>query len=443
MERKRLAGLIAVLLLSIVMIGNLWGQDFKFDGYINSGLGIVASDREGEDATIKAYGVDSEQNGYRIRLHGNYTAEAGNLGIKFRLQSQGAANFTIGGVDRALLSFPYVYGFVKFADDKFNLLGGIIDDNTFAPSDWLMFSDRIDAGLGAMLKATPISGLDLGFGVYTINREGGPNNEVLSVSNFGYMPKIKDAKFTYSAAYTMPEVFRLSTSLRWKNKGANSALTYRYDGTDESARLYGEFRFLAVKELTAVIAARFDKIEDFSNRGDILFSETFNYKIDDSLTLGLNAGQYFFNRTNAAGDSIDTQPSLLFNLWGSYALGKVVPRLDLAYFIGGRDEMTNLAAPTANPGTNPAWRRRGFVAQGALGAQGSNPRVKDVDDDQSVFSIRPSVKFNLDRRTSVEIGDLLSFNSINYTPTTAKPFNNGDKKSLLTNVFYIDLRWMF
>ncbi|MDR0315856.1 MAG: hypothetical protein LBH97_03035, partial [Treponema sp.] len=103
---RKIFGFTVVLLLTIAVSG-LWAQELKFDGYLNSGIGIVSSDREDDDPILKAFGVDSESNGYRFRLNGSYTNEAKNAGARFRLQSQ--RNLALSGY----FSIPYAYGWVS------------------------------------------------------------------------------------------------------------------------------------------------------------------------------------------------------------------------------------------------------------------------------------------------------------------------------------------
>jgi hypothetical protein len=97
--QKKILGLTAALLL--ITTGVMYAQELKFDGYINSGVGVVVNNKDNSDPYFKAFGVDSEQNGYRFRLNGAYTNEAKNAGIRFRFQSQanlsaqGAATTTV------------------------------------------------------------------------------------------------------------------------------------------------------------------------------------------------------------------------------------------------------------------------------------------------------------------------------------------------------------
>jgi len=433
MKSLKLFGL-AALLLSTIVAGGLRAQELKFDGYVNSGLGVISTDIKDSDTVLKAFGVDSQQNGYRFRLNGSYQNEAGKAGARLRFQSQST-------LANGYFSLPYAYGWVKFANDIFYAAGGIVDDGTWATGDWWLYGDRIDGGLGALLKATPVKGLDLGLGAYVVNVQAGSNNQTLGAGNINFVdvrPKFGDVKYTYSAAYTLPDVFRVVATFRWKNKAGYDANSAKdgYQGRDESSRLLGEVRYLGVKDLTAVAAASFDKIEDFDNSGNIILSETFAYKLD-SLNLGLNAAQFLYSRKADAKPDKDT--GLLFNLWGSYAFGGIIPRLDLAYFLGGQS--------TLGAGNN-TWGRTtaGFA---------NKTGTADVGDDYSVFSVRPSVRLNLDSRTFVEIGDIINYDFANFdgyrkdgqalvlTHNDPTKILLGDTESRLSNVFYIDFKWSF
>jgi hypothetical protein len=442
MNNRKIFGL-ALLLLLMAAAGGLWAQELKFDGYLNSGLGVVVTDKEGEDAYIKAFGVDSESNGYRFRLNGSYTNEAKNAGARLRLQSQRRADR--GG----LFSLPYAYGWVGFFDSKLTLTGGLVMDGTWETVDWYWIDDQGE-GLGLLLKAEPVKGLNLGIGAYAISQQSGGSNNILSIGNssstgynlpnFGDIKlKPEDAKYTFNAAYTMPDTFRLGVSFRTKNRAAWTGVTaadinndgYGYSGREESSQLIGEFRLLAVKGLTAVVVGVLDNLDEFSDKGNIFLSETFGYKVNDDLNLGFNAAQFLYNRVDANDDKVDADPGLLFNLWGSYAFGSVVPRLDLVYFLGGQSKTAQ-------------WERRGFEAQGGLpgGPTGNYGRKDNDEDDNSVFSVRPSVKINVDSRTFLEIGDIINLDSSTKEGAYADK-DDAKKSTLLTNVFYVDVKFSF
>jgi hypothetical protein len=448
---KKFLVLTALILAAAAAV---FAQELKFDGYLNSGVGIVTDDNEDHDPYFKAFGVDSESNGFRFRLNGSYQNEAKNAGARFRLQGQRRID------QSGYLSMPYLYGWVGFLENKITLTGGLVDDGTWTSADWY-WNDDTGEGLGLLLKLEPIKGLNLGFGAYAISQQGGGGNNWLQYTpittgtdpntgaptytagtnrlpNFSeIMLKPEDVKYTFNAAYTMPDTFRLGAIYRTQNKAGWTGTRYldndkyTYGGREESAFLQAELRVLAVKNLTAVVVGAFNRLEEFDKRGNIMFSETFGYKLDN-LNVGLNAAQFLYNREDAAGNKIDADPGLLFNPWVSYTIDNVIPRLDLVYFAGGRSKMTS----------ENQWERRGFVPQGGAVDATGNPGVKDKDDDLSVFSVRPSVKLNLDSRIFLEIGDVINMDFGNFDGAY-KDSGDANKKSLLTNVFYVDVKFSF
>jgi len=301
MSSKKIFILAAALLAAMFVTGSLWAQELKFDGYLNSGLGIVVDNNEDHDPYVKPFGVDSESNGFRLRLNGSYTNEAKNAGVKFRLQAQRR-------MDQAgYLSMPYLYGWVGFFENKITLTGGLVDDSTWTSADW-WWNDDTGEGLGLLFKMEPVKGLNLGVGAYTISQQSGGSNNMLQFTpitavtnpitgdvtytaganrlpNFGeIMLKPEDMKYTFNAAYTLPDAFRLGAVFRAKNKAGWTGTRYldnddyEYGGREESMFLQTELRILAAKNLTAVAVGVFDKLEEFSKRGNMIFSETLRFQ---------------------------------------------------------------------------------------------------------------------------------------------------------------------
>lgn len=397
--------LFVIALMTAVLTGAIFAQELRFDGYLNSGLGVVSVGDN--DPILKAMGVDSEQHGYRFRLNGSYQNEDKNAGVRFRFQSQGT-------ISNGYFALPYVYGWVSFFDNRLSLSAGIVDDTTWETVDWWL-KDDVGEGLGLLLKASPIDGLNLGVGAYLISQQGSGSNNILS-TDAGNLPQFRDiklpldeVKYVFSGSYTVPKVLRIGATFRTENNAGWDSINRQ-----ETSQLIGELRILAVSNLTAVIVANFDKLEDFEDSGDIMFSETFAYKFNDQFSLGLNAVQLLYNRTT------EYAPGLLFNVWGSYAFGSVVPRLDVVYFMGGRSRTT-----TAVSNGDYQYHRRGFQAQAKAASA----------DAVSVLSARPSVRINLDNRTFLEIGDI-----INYDMGKGA---YGGEDTLFSNVFYVDVKWSF
>jgi hypothetical protein len=455
---------IAALLVSA---GGLFAQELKFDGYFNSGLGVVSTDTivpdgagaKPADTAIRAFGVDSESPGWRFRLNGSYTNEAKTLGARFRFQSQRVLN----GNNAGMFSLPYAYGWFSFLDNIFTVYGGLVDNTTWQTADFLFNNDGGE-GLGALVKISPIKGLDLGIGAYTISQQGpGSNNTLVVPKNGHYTPGIPGGsgasgaatpggttslnlgdlniglnrlKYTLNAGYTMPDLFKANLIFRTKNQaGAGSGTGFAtnvtedttgkevFAGFQESAMLVMEARLLAVKNLTGILVAQIDKLEDYDTTGVFNLYQTIGYKMGD-LGLGLNAAQYFSRAKNAAGEPSDV--GLHFNPWVSYTIGNIVPRLDLNYFLAGKA----LVSPGANQLPGASYHRKVFSLANNYAA-----------DDVSVFALRPSVKLNIDPKTFVEIGNLIAI--ANGPEGSFADVADAKKASNFSNVFYIDFKWSF
>ncbi|MDR1288597.1 MAG: hypothetical protein LBK08_13405 [Treponema sp.] len=453
-------------LLLLAVFSGVYAQELKFDGYLNSGAGLVFTDRQISDPYsttpnarkarpyFTAFGVDSEQWGYRFRLNGSYTNKDANAGVKFRLQAQSQNGAT--AVNRAI-TLPTAQGWVSFLDSVITVNGGIINDGTWETGD-VYLNDDMGEGLGLLAKITPVKGFDFGLGAYAISSLGGGDNNALARSIVSNFAEFDDVKYTVNLAYTMPDVFRAKISWRNKNRsGADGSgnTTRTAPGRDESSRLFLSAGVLAVKGLTAVVAADFDNIQSFStvktgdvnawggtvaaggrinNSGKLNFHEALGYKVSD-LSAGFNVSQFisFAERdvTNSI-TGITTQEkvdvSLFFNPWVSYSLGNLVPRLDVVYMMGGQ---INGSSATAEG----KYYRRGY-----------DPNYTR---ETWVLGIRPSIKFSLGS-CFLELGDLVSvegqenkFYGVNVVSPSSLPGSDTRKDSRVTNTLYADLKWSF
>ncbi|MDR1100691.1 MAG: hypothetical protein LBL28_09435 [Treponema sp.] len=372
---------ILTFLLVLTAGTALFAQEFKWSGYFNSGLGIVASDTGGTPY-LRTYGLDAGQNGLRLRLNGEWANTGGDAGFKVRLQAQATR------VD-GYFSLPYAYGWVKALNGIFTFSAGIVDDATWDAGGvvltWTTGADQGE-GLGALVKISPLAGLDIGFGAYVSSIQGGGANNVLALP-FNTPLDLDDVKYTVNLGFTLPEVLRLNATFRTANAAG---------GTGTSSRALAGFKVLAVPNLTAILETEFNNLEDFGNTGLIGVYETLGYKTG-SLNFGLNAAEYI-SRAAGADFSVELDP------WVSYAFGGIVPQVDIVYFFGGA--------------WNPDAYGRYIYANGN-------------DAGQDVLSIRPAVKFNIGS-VFVELGDVLYFNNI---------FTDG--ADTLYNVFYVDFKWSF
>jgi hypothetical protein len=340
--------------------------------------------------------VDSEQWGYRVRLNASYTNKEGVLGVKLRLQSQSK----IGANDAGVFSLPYAYGWIKLLKDIFTITGGLVDDSTWGSGGFL--NDDQGEGLGALVKISPLTGLDLGVGGYALSQQGSGDNNTLKVDNFAnIVAKPEDLKYTVNGAYTLPDVFTATVTYRNKNKTTNN----------ESSRIILGARILAVAGLTGILEAELDNLEDYGENGIFNLYETLGYKLGD-LGFGLNAAQYF--RTAEKADT-----GFNVNPWVSYSIGPVVPRLDINYLLAG----------TVNSAGK--YHRKTFEYKN---------NTTDTES-FSVFGIRPSVKFNIDSKTFIEIGDLITLES-GPEGAFGHPEAPGES-SRFSNTLYVDFKWSF
>ncbi|MDR0556514.1 MAG: hypothetical protein LBG43_01385 [Treponema sp.] len=399
---------IACAIILAAVAGTAFAQDFKLDGYINSGLGLVITDRQIDDGNggaknadpyLAAFGVDSEQWGYRFRLNGAYANEAKSTGIKLRLQGQAKTDKDGAPV----ISLPIASGWLTFFN-VFTLNAGIIDDSSWVSGGGIL-NDDMGEGLGLLLKVSPVSGLDVGFGGYAISSLGSGDNNILAAGINKNSVNVWGAKYTFNLAYTLPDAFKFTATFRPKNDAGGDS------NRDESMKSIIGVRLLAVKNLTAIVEAELDNLQEFDPKGKATIYETIGYKID-GLSFGLNAGEYILTKEGS-------DLGIRLNPWMSYAFGAIVPRLDFVYFMGGKID-------GSDNDEEGKYHRKGYAATN---------NAKD-----SVIAIHPSVTFNIDGKTSLEIGDVVNFEQWHTDYYGAAGHL---KNSKITNVFYIDVKWSF
>ncbi|MDR1144107.1 MAG: hypothetical protein LBK77_07835, partial [Spirochaetaceae bacterium] len=248
-------GIVAVLLAAGAFAASgLFAQEIKFDGYVNSGLGVVLSTEEdAPDPFIAAVANDSWNNAFRIWLNARYTNEAGNIGAHVRLQASGGYNF---------FAVPVGYGWFSAFDNILTVKGGIVDDGTWNSGGAHLALDQGE-GLGTLIKVSPISGLDLGVGAYLTNIPGEHENDAVFELPYGknFAREFDQAKYTFNAAYTLPEVFKFIATYRTKsetNVANGAAAPYTV-----SSRAQITASLLAVPKLKAIVELELDNLQDF------------------------------------------------------------------------------------------------------------------------------------------------------------------------------------
>jgi hypothetical protein len=458
-------GILAVLLAAGVCVASgLFAQEIKFDGYVNTGLGVIYSSEDKPENTpdmfIGSAGVDSWNNAFRIRLHANYTNEAGNAGAFLRLSAAGGNNY---------LALPAAYGWFSAFDNMLRVTAGLVDDGTWNTGGYFLNGD-MGEGLGALVKVTPTSGLDLGIGAYLEEAPGEAGNSQLvdnnnvegaTFSGRYYAHEFDKAKYTFNFAYTMPDLVKIVASFRPKSEiGPVAANPANYDAY-LSSKMRAGVSLLAVPNLKAVLELELDNLQDFKkmkpgdetawntdsvghvvgvlggtgNKGTIGASgkiniyETVQYDMG-SLSVGLWAVEWVSmgekpNKDTGEAEAADL--AFYVNPWVSYTIDSLVPRLDIGYGSAARSNFGTLNA-TNEVALN--WHRQNYGPM--------------YNSDWSVISIRPSLKINLDSNTFVEIGDLINIDGVPKgtfrDPNTGNP---NDDTSRIANVFYVDFKWTF
>jgi hypothetical protein len=406
--KKMKKTLLIFLFITAVVGAGLSAQEFKWSGYVNTGLGFVYTDVKDADPYITAFGVDSGQFGFRFRLNGAYTNQDGNAGVKFRFQAEGNGSNSVANA----VGLPYLYGWFKPVD-MLTVNGGLVDDGTWA-SGGALLNDDVGEGLGVLAKLS-VSGLDAGVGVYLAAVGSSNNNHPLGATQNDTI-KPEDLKYVFSLGYTLEDVFKVVASVRTGSKtdgeiGKAYANTGSSDPFPNDEAIVG-FKLLAVPKLTAVLEAKIDHLYKFSDIGKVFIYETLGYDLGN-LDIGLNAGQYLRQASNS-------DIGIMAAPWVSYTAGKIVPRLDVLYFMAGKPSY--VAATTG-------------ASSGKYNFLNWEAYAPTWNYDLSVLAVRPSVKFNFDSKTSIELGDIVNFEMGD------KNFNGEDSR--LTNIFYVDLVWKF
>jgi hypothetical protein len=398
---------IIAFLLVLTAGTALSAQELQFSGYFNSGLGIVGTD-SGAPLSVRAFGNDAQANGFRFLLNGAFTNAVATAGASFRFQSQATTYAQSGANPPTALgyfSLPYAYGWVTFFKGLVHIKAGIVDDATWSSAGYLLGRSGGDQGegLGALLRISPVTGLDLGFGAYAISLRGGPDNSFLAKTTFGGTVELDDIKYTFNLGFTIPELLRFVASFRTKNASGVAVA--------ETSRALAGISILAVKDLTAILEGEFNRLTDFSNTGAIGVYETLGYKLG-GLGFGLRAAEYLSQAAN-------TDLAVEIAPWVEYAFGNIAPRLDVTYYLGG-------TAPITTGGNY--GRLFGYNAV-------------TYNTGNRLINFRPSVKFNVGT-AFVELGDIIYLSKTAAVAAAgAAPASAGT--DTLWNVFYVDFKWSF
>jgi hypothetical protein len=371
---------ILVVLLIFAAAGSVFPQRFRFGADVESGLGVFFPDPERQrrpggytgsgDPFVRLVSRDSGAAGWRAEIRGAYTGEAKDLGVNFALRAQDSEN----------VSFHYGYGWFSVFDDTVKILGGKIDDDTFAAGD-LIFAEDSGESYGLLAILRPFNLLWIGFGVYA---------DLHSASSL--LGPLDNGKYTASLALNIPDAFRITASYRNANAAGQASGAFITDnpaGSLQDSQAYLGIDMTAFKAIGLMFSAAgvVNNLQD-RDRGIFRIFESLSYRGIKNLGLNLGlwqAGARYKLTAGGGGDGTgkEKDSDLSLRVWfqASYDLlkGKVVPRLDLNYLHAGYiDDIYRLHF---DDGYAP-----------------------NFDAEASLFTIRPSVAFKVVSNARLELG---------------------------------------
>jgi hypothetical protein len=412
-----------LVVLLILAAGRAFPQGFRFGAYVESGIGVFFPDPDGQkrpggysgsgDPFVRLVSPDSGAAGWRAELRGLYTNEAKDLGVNFALRAPEP-----GGV-----SFEYGYGWFSVFDDRLKVLGGKVDDDTFAVRD-LIFADDNGESYGLLTIFRPFNLLWLGFGAYA---------GIDSVSSLS--GPLDNGKYTASLLLDIPDVFRITASYRNANPVEKTeAASFIHDNPAGNERPQDSQAYLGI-DMTAFRAVGLmfsgagvvNNLQD-RNRGIVRIFESLSYTGIKNLSLNLGLWQagarYKLNKSNkltGTGEEEDSDMSFRVWFWASWDLlrGKVVPRLDLNYLYAGYiDDIYRLHF--------------------------DDRYAPNFDAEAGLFAIRPSVAFKLNSNAWFELGyyfiTFLGDKEKVWTPLVERGNASGYG---VTHIAYADMRMSF
>jgi hypothetical protein len=373
---KKLLVCAAAVLCAAGLFAQEASHAFKFTTAIDSGIGLFATNQEDVDPYVSAWAPDAEVELYQLQFTGTYNGFDEFIGAKFRLRFNGGKTPFV----------KYAYGWINLLDHKITINGGYVDNSTWGSGGF--YDSDLGEGVGTLIKVSPITDLDVGFGMYGNLKD---DNQL----------KLSDAKYTFNLAYTMPELFKL-------------VATFRPDNKAESSKMLISASILAVPDLTVVLTGELDNLNYFNDIGLINLYEAFGYALDD-LSFGLDAAQLISRKTG------DTALTLFLNPYINYTIGfgriSIVPRFDFVYVGAGRPY-------------DISWETGGIPLYSNYNFDCVSPVY---DKDFSFIFIKPSVAFNIGD-SFIRLGDVIS---VENGPSDSW----GTKDSRLSNAFYVEFYW--
>ena len=341
---------LIVLLLLAFVAGGLFAQ-FSFAGHVNSGLVMSILDSS-DDPLLGVAGKADGASGGRYQVTMTATNEAKTAGMTLRLRAAGTA--------QTAFQPRLAFGWLKFFDGMLTVNAGRFGGGnaSFDPmSDGLNYWDNT-TGIYAQLN--PVDMFQIGFagtlpngtsftGLKFTRAQG---TVVLGVkvpdimninAQFAFNQNSENDKAAvaaYKNSTTKPAYGWVdtdndpSTAPVWALLPDTAAKPAEFDGSS-NIRAFVSFDVKAIKNFALQVTAAMNDLGNFSNAGNMIFSEFFGFYGIENLGLNLGFQEGISQAANA---------DLYFKawLWLTYALGNVVPRLDFAFAMGGHGMVDNL-----------------------------------------------------------------------------------------------------
>lgn len=383
---KKAAALTKVFgfILLIGLCQGIFAQELSFDGVVAAGLGWYFAD---DDVTFKTVDIPYEASAGIFRLNAALDNTEKTAGVRFRLEARPGSFNGLYPIAR------YFYGYTNLFNNVVVIKGGMVDDGTFATAGNII-GDDAGEGLGGLVVLSPLSMLKLGFGAYIGPRNNDTIRNVKAVNDGSLDPG--DARYTANVAFTLSDVFDFTLAYGFKYRDMNPVFEDpTKDPTKRGDVLNTGINITALAGVTLALEASISGIADSEIGAQYGLTTAWE---NNALTLGLDGSL----QTDHGHDD----PAVFANLYGSYVIQQVAPRLDVYFGLGGLGESASYV----------------------MGYYYGSPTYNSGD---MLVGFRPSVTYNATDKASIEVGDLINI----------KMPDGGDTK--LDNAVYITLLYKF
>jgi hypothetical protein len=266
-----------------------------------------------------------------------------------------------------------------------------------------------------------------GWGVSSDQTTGQRNNPPLAYTTPTNSVWPQNLKYVGGVAVTLPETAKIAVNFRNAHKISTiSGAAPQFEktaGIGNDAQVAAGVNLLMVQNLKASVAGVFNRVDVFGDHGIVRIFETAEYTGIESLTVGLGLWQGFVTGSKAKvafrPQGTTDDPSLSFRAWVyvSYGLldGKVVPRLDLNYLIGGY------------------WDNEHQIAF-------DDRFYPNFDSKANLFNIRPSVGLQVTKNAWFELGYIINKYMGDNSTSYAVDKTNVKKTEALNQAIYADIK---